>query len=59
MADGGSAPCWCVALPPVVAVPGMNQAASCWCPACLRDHIAEVASGVESPPAIKPDQRLV
>ncbi|WP_106755659.1 cysteine-rich CWC family protein [Massilia glaciei] len=39
MADGGDAPCWCTALPPVVAVPGANAGAGCWCPACLRQHI--------------------
>ncbi|MES3023138.1 MAG: cysteine-rich CWC family protein [Pseudomonadota bacterium] len=37
MADGGAEPCWCTALPPVVALPGAG--ASCWCPACLKQHI--------------------
>ncbi|NML60433.1 cysteine-rich CWC family protein [Massilia sp. RP-1-19] len=38
MADGLDAPCWCTELPSVVPVPG--EAAACWCPACLRQHIA-------------------
>nr|WP_308633438.1 cysteine-rich CWC family protein [Massilia sp. YIM B02443] len=38
MADGGSEPCWCTALPPAVAVP--LDAAGCWCPDCLRAYIA-------------------
>lgn len=41
MADGGTEPCWCTTLPPVVPVPGVD--ASCWCPACLRAHIAQAA----------------
>jgi len=39
MADGNDGPCWCTELPPVVPVPGVD--AGCWCPACLRAHIAE------------------
>lgn len=39
MADGLDAPCWCTALPPVVLVPVAGEAAACWCPACLRQHI--------------------
>jgi hypothetical protein len=42
MADGGDAPCWCVALPAAVPVPATDQAAACWCPACLQQHIAEL-----------------
>ncbi len=38
MADQLDAPCWCVALPAVVPVPGVD--ASCWCPVCLKRHIA-------------------
>ncbi len=40
MADGANAdvPCWCTALPAVVPVPGAP--AACWCPACLKQHIA-------------------
>jgi len=33
-------PCWCTYLPaslPVPSAPG----ASCWCPACLKQHIAD------------------
>ncbi|MEG2963271.1 cysteine-rich CWC family protein [Janthinobacterium sp. AD80] len=33
-----STPCWCVALPPALPVPG-SAAAACWCPACLQAHI--------------------
>jgi Cysteine-rich CWC len=47
MADPGpdgkleTTPCWCTALPPVVPVPAVQAAAvGCWCPACLRAHIA-------------------
>jgi hypothetical protein len=40
MADGLDAPCWCTALPPTVPLP--DAGAGCWCPACLRAHIAEV-----------------
>jgi hypothetical protein len=39
MADGSDVPCWCTELPPVVPVPG--EAGACWCPACLKQHIAE------------------
>ncbi|MBJ7309381.1 cysteine-rich CWC family protein [Rugamonas sp. CCM 8940] len=49
-------PCWCTYLPaslPVPAVPG----SSCWCPDCLRRHIAASAepartrgSAAEPPP---------
>jgi hypothetical protein len=39
MADGSDGPCWCTELPPVVPVSGVD--AGCWCPACLRAHIAE------------------
>ncbi len=38
--DGSNAPCWCAALPTVVPVPGVPGAA-CWCPTCLRAHIAQ------------------
>ncbi|MGJ7915125.1 cysteine-rich CWC family protein [Massilia sp. LXY-6] len=47
MVDGSDSPCWCTALPPVVPVPvpsGAGQPApGCWCPACLRQHIAQQA----------------
>jgi hypothetical protein len=54
MADGGSAPCWCTELPPVVPVPGVD--ARCWCPQCLKQHMsAQRASqngiSAEVPPA--------
>ncbi|AWL05345.1 hypothetical protein DIR46_13490 [Massilia oculi] len=38
MTDGAREPCWCTALPPAVAVP--QEALGCWCPDCLRAHIA-------------------
>jgi len=47
MADGAAEPCWCTTLPPLVPVPvpassGAEQPApGCWCPACLRQHIAQ------------------
>jgi len=50
MTDGGDQPCWCMALPPAVAVP--SEAAGCWCPACLRAHIA--AQGTLPPPPTPP-----
>jgi hypothetical protein len=50
MADGGTEPCWCTALPPVVPVPvpatrdaAQDAIPGCWCPACLRQHIAQRA----------------
>ena len=42
MADALDASCWCTAMPAVVAVPG--GAASCWCPDCLKQHIAKQES---------------
>jgi hypothetical protein len=47
MADGGNAPCWCTALPPVIAVPRADAQApapGCWCRACLEQHIAQQAA---------------
>lgn len=46
MVDGSDgAPCWCTAMPPAVAVPapatGAATDVTCWCPDCLRQHIAE------------------
>lgn len=53
MVDGGDGPCWCTQLPPVVPVPKVAGAdvpvtgtgaavdTACWCPACLKAHIAE------------------
>ena len=52
MADGGdpAQPCWCTALPAAVPLPGDQAAlAACWCPACLRQHIDELAR--KQPPA--------
>jgi hypothetical protein len=52
MADAGpdgqadTQPCWCTALPPAVPVPAQDATApvavGCWCPACLRAHIASL-----------------
>ncbi|MBB3223920.1 cysteine-rich CWC family protein [Pseudoduganella umbonata] len=52
-AGGDAAPCWCTLLPPAVPVPRQSglkaevnekQAATppvgCWCPDCLKAHIA-------------------
>jgi hypothetical protein len=39
-AGAAAQPCWCTYLPasmPVPSAPG----ASCWCPECLKQHIAE------------------
>jgi len=44
-------PCWCVALPPAVPVPG--SAAGCWCPACLQAHIATLTPPEKVPTAAK------
>lgn len=44
----GETPCWCTFEPPAVAVPeigGTPSAAApvgCWCPGCLRAHIASL-----------------
>jgi len=38
MANQASEPCWCTTLPAAVPVP--EEAAGCWCPACLASHIA-------------------
>jgi hypothetical protein len=35
-------PCWCCALPPALPVPDASQAIGCWCPDCLKAHIASV-----------------
>jgi len=54
MADGGAGPCWCTALPPLLPVPpaaGDMPAPGCWCPACLKQHIAQ--SG-QAAPAMPP-----
>ncbi|WP_229427475.1 cysteine-rich CWC family protein [Pseudoduganella albidiflava] len=48
-AGGDEAPCWCTHLPPVVPVPRQEgakegqtatAAVGCWCPDCLKAHIA-------------------
>jgi hypothetical protein len=59
MADGGG-PCWCTELPPVVTVPLKGSDATdagCWCPACLKQHIAQSAAAAPATPrpALPPD----
>jgi len=49
MADGSAGPCWCTELPAVVPVPREGEPAACWCPTCLKQHIADQAAKV--PPA--------
>jgi hypothetical protein len=53
MVDGNAdAPCWCTRLPPVVALPPAGEAAGCWCPACLEQHIAQrTAWAPDTPPS--------
>ncbi|SHH43514.1 cysteine-rich CWC family protein [Massilia sp. CF038] len=51
MADGLPGECWCISLPPVVAVP--SGVASCWCPTCLKQHIELTQKS--SPESTKPD----
>jgi hypothetical protein len=48
LADAGVAaqPCWCTYLPASLPVPSA-PAAGCWCPACLKQHIAD-----NSPPVV-------
>ncbi|MDP3672479.1 MAG: cysteine-rich CWC family protein [Telluria sp.] len=45
--EAAGAPCWCTELPALVPVPG--DTAGCWCPACLRQHLAAHQQG--EPPA--------
>ncbi|MES2258834.1 MAG: cysteine-rich CWC family protein [Pseudomonadota bacterium] len=49
--DGG--PCWCTALPPVVPLPAATDV-TCWCPACLRLHIAEIKPNPVQKPGSDP-----
>jgi len=42
-------PCWCTYLPPSVPVPSA-PGASCWCPACLRQHIIEQSQTLPDKP---------
>ncbi|OEZ80321.1 hypothetical protein JAB6_42880 [Janthinobacterium sp. HH104] len=44
-------PCWCVALPPAVPVPG--SAVGCWCPSCLQAHIDTLTPPAKVPTAAK------
>ena len=46
-ADAAAGPCWCTALPAIVPVPGVD--ASCWCPACLKLHIATQQASPSEP----------
>lgn len=52
-AGGNDGPCWCTAMPPAVPVPAADQTdVTCWCPACLKHHIAQrqAAAGPTSQP---------
>jgi hypothetical protein len=54
MQDGSAGPCWCTTLPPVVPVPlpsGAQDGKGCWCPVCLRQHIAQRAEASPDTPA--------
>ena len=57
MADGAASdqPCWCVALPAVMPVPGGEAGQSCWCPACLGEVIAQQRADAD--PGHKPKDR--
>jgi len=44
-------PCWCTALPPALPVPGADANASCLCPDCLRQRIADAAVSANRPAA--------
>ncbi|MBW8897865.1 MAG: cysteine-rich CWC family protein [Massilia sp.] len=48
-------PCWCTRLPPVVALPPADEAAGCWCPACLAQHIAQRPGAPPPTPAVPDD----
>jgi len=53
-ADAASAPCWCMQLPNVAAVPPTAAgagAAGCWCRACLEQHIAQSRAAASATPA--------
>jgi hypothetical protein len=42
MVDGNDGtPCWCTAMPPAVPVPDAAADVTCWCPDCLKQHIAQ------------------
>jgi hypothetical protein len=49
--NGDGAPCWCTTLPPVVTLPLAGEAAGCWCPACLKQHIAQRTPRAPDTPA--------
>jgi hypothetical protein len=55
MQDGSAGPCWCTTLPPVVPGPlpsgAQDGAPGCWCPVCLRQHIAQRAEASPDTPA--------
>ena len=41
MVDGNDGtPCWCTAMPPAVPVPSAATGLTCWCPDCLKQHVA-------------------
>jgi hypothetical protein len=41
MADNTPGDCWCTTLPAAVPLP--EEAAGCWCRACLEAHLAQLA----------------
>ncbi|MDO9598636.1 MAG: cysteine-rich CWC family protein [Azoarcus sp.] len=42
----GEEVCWCVAHPPIFAVPGAD--AACYCPDCLAELVAQRRSAIET-----------
>lgn len=47
VADGGDAPCWCMAAPSGLPLPTTADA-TCWCPACLKEQLAAAAVNIGS-----------
>ena len=54
MTGGADSTCWCMALPPVAAVPA-DTAAGCWCRACLEQYIAQSAAAASVTPGAGDD----
>ena len=53
-AAAGDSVCWCVSLPTLLAVPNPAGAASCFCPACLKEMLATESSLPLALPVIEP-----
>ncbi|MBI5791591.1 MAG: cysteine-rich CWC family protein [Rhodocyclales bacterium] len=51
--EGGDARCWCADLPPLPHLPAQSGefAASCLCPACLRDRLGLSSAGKAGVPS--------